>query len=403
MRGSARKEYTFPGGFAIMGIYLKCMNLEKSTGKEVRMKALTGKLMAGDRIAALVESGEITECDERLLPLFLCRTKNLEQWLAGRAIDSHRPNSRILKKMLRLKPAEDAEVAMEVNGATITDHYWFCPEGSSKAYKDIQFMYNYFDSAALRGDPDGFSREPSRTPELTNTGSYEKCWRLVDGKWWLYKAGTKQEYFSELFICRLGMSLGFSMAWYEMEDGYIRTRDFTEGKYNFEAMDGITGEEDDYNCCFTALYEISPEIAGEYLKILWLDTLCYNMDRHTKNFGVLRDRENGEILSMAPNYDNNIALISRGYVKDITRETDGLIRFFRDFVTENKVAAKMYKEMLEAGEIPIAGAERVGKAVDETEAALGQSFDEERKYLKEFIMNGQRILQNIVMDTRVFQ
>ena len=88
---------------------------------------------------------------------------------------------------------------------------------------------NYFDSLALRGDPNGFSHKPSRTPELTNTGSYEKCWRLINGEWWMYKSGSQNEYFSELFVCLLGEKLGLDMAHYEMDDGYIRTKNFTDG------------------------------------------------------------------------------------------------------------------------------------------------------------------------------
>lgn len=50
------------------------------------------------------------------------------------------------------------EVALEVNGATLTDNYWFCPLGSDKTYDDVKFLYNYFDTVALAGDPDGFRR-----------------------------------------------------------------------------------------------------------------------------------------------------------------------------------------------------------------------------------------------------
>lgn len=44
----------------------------------------------------------------------------------------------------------------------------------------------------------------------------------------------------------------------------------------------------------------------EFLDITFLDALCYNIDRHTFNFGVIR--ENGEIKSLAPNFDNNLGL-----------------------------------------------------------------------------------------------
>ena len=56
------------------------------------MQNITGTLMSEDRVIATVKNGVITDADERLLPLYLKRTGNIEGWLASRAIDSHRTN-----------------------------------------------------------------------------------------------------------------------------------------------------------------------------------------------------------------------------------------------------------------------------------------------------------------------
>ena len=118
-------------------------------------------------------------------------------------------------------------------------------------------------------------------------------------------------HFSELFISRIGEELSFDMAYYEMDDSYIRSLDFTKaGSVYFEPISSIMGENDDYTDCFRTLTTISQELAIQYLRMIWLDTICFNMHRHTENFGFLRDPNNGNIISMAPNYDNNIALIS---------------------------------------------------------------------------------------------
>ena len=351
------------------------------------MISITGELMSEDRVIATVRNGEIMDCDEALLPLYIRRTRDLESWLASRAIDSHRTNSRLLKKALRLHTADDAQIALSVNAATVTDRYWFRPDGSSARYEDIRFKENYFDSLALRGDPNGFSHKPSRTPELTNTGSFEKCWRLIDGAWWMYKSGDQQEYFSELFICKLGEKLGFDMAHYEMDDGYIRSKNFVHGTpYCFEPMSALVGENDDYSDCFDAIYSISPILAQQFLRILWLDSICYNMDRHTENFGFLRDGQTGEIVSMAPNYDNNIALIARGYPNSSSREHDGLIRFFRDFIRGNPTA----KAMLQTMELP----EISGEIIDECFAEIPIEVD--HTFVKAFILNGQSVMQEII-------
>ena len=43
------------------------------------------------------------------------------------------------------------------------------------------------------------------------------------------------------------------------------------------------------------------------------------MDRYTENSGLLRDNDSGEIIKLAPNFDNDIALISRGYPKNVKK------------------------------------------------------------------------------------
>lgn len=351
------------------------------------MISISGKLMAGDREIASIRDNEIVDCIEALLPLYLKRTKKLEGWLASRAIDAHRTNSRLLKKALRLKTSDDSETALAVNAATITDQYWIKPEGSELCWEDVRFKENFFDALALRGDPDSFSRKPSRTPELTNTGSFEKCWRLINGAWWMYKSGNELEYFSELFICRLGEKLGLDMAHYEMDGNYIRSVDFTHGaKVNFEPMSALMGENEDYSDCFDAISELSPALAEQYLRIIWLDTICFNMDRHTENFGFLRDPETGEILKMAPNYDNNIALLSRGYPNSSSRLGDGLIRFFREFLEENPMAKDTYRQL----ELPVITEEMLEscfKAVP---------FQVDVAFVKDFILNGQQFVAELI-------
>lgn len=345
---------------------------------------ITGALMLEDQAIAMVQDGIITDSREELLPIYLKRTGDVEGWLASRAIDAHRRNSRLLKKVLRIRTADDAEVALAVNGATITDRYWFQRRGEGLKYDEIRFKENYFSELALRGDPDSFSNKPSRTPELTNIGSFEKCWKLLNQEWWMYKSGNAKEYFSELFICRLGEKLGFPMAYYEMDGQYIRTRDFTQGgAESFEPMSSLMGEDDDYSACFHQLLAISSDVAKQYLQLIWMDSICFNMDRHTRNFGLLRDLKTGAILSLAPNYDNNIALIANGYPSDITRERDGLIGFLERFLQECEEARKMLREM----KLPTITEEIVTKCISEIPADVLEQVDTE--YVKHFVLNGQ--------------
>ncbi len=351
------------------------------------MLNITGSLMSENRVIATIKDGEILDYDDALLPLYLKRTKHMEGWLASRAIDAHRTNSRLLKRALRLRSADDAQTALFVNAAKNTDRYWFKPEGSSACWEDVRFKENRFDRLALCGDPAGFSYTPSRTPELTNTGSFEKCWKLIDGTWWMYKSGNENEYFSELFICKLGEKLDFPMAHYELDDGYIRSRNFTDGTdLIFEPISSLMSDNDDYSDCFNMIYALSPTLARQYLQIVWMDSVCYNMDRHTENFGFLRNVQNGEIVAMAPNYDNNIALIARGYLNSASREGDGFIRFFREFLQNTPTAKAMLLKM----ELPVITESLITECLDEI------PIEVDRTYILAFILNGQKKVNDLI-------
>ena len=307
---------------------------------------INGFLMSKDTVIVEIKDNDLNIKNETLLPLFLKNFPNIAGWLKSRAIDTHRTNSRLLKKALRLTEAEEAELVLSVNAATITDTYWLKKTDDNLTYEDIRFKNNMFDKLALYGDPDSFNNEYSRTPELTNIGSYEKCWRIIDEKWWLYKQGNELEQFSELFICEFGKALEFSMAHYEKDGKYVRSLDFTDGaSVNFELAESLTGSDEDYTRNFAEIKKLSPKAAKQYIEMIYLDTLCFNMDRHTKNYGLIRDVKNGEILGLAPNFDNNIALISRGYPKNIERQNDKLISLFIEFLENNEDARDCFLKL----------------------------------------------------------
>ena len=153
----------------------------------------------------------------------------------------------------------------------------------------------------------------------------------------LYKNENDLERFSELFIATLGNTFGFSMAEYQESGDYAKTKDFTEGRLNFEPAAAIVGEDEDYVLNYERFVALKPSLGKEYLDILFMDALCFNMDRHTKNYGVLRDRATGEVLCMAPNFDNNIALISRGYGSNPRKTSPLLIDAFLDLLKEKQL------------------------------------------------------------------
>ena len=309
------------------------------------------EIFSGEILVAVWNDNVLTVVNADLIPMYLNYNQDADRWLASRAIDHRRPNSRLLKKALRLVEKDDISSVIHVNGAKITDNYWIRELGSELTYSDVKFSDDYFSNLALKGNYDSFNRaansKRSKTPELTNVGSFEKCWKLRDGKWWMYKKASHDEMFSELFVYELGCALGMNMAVYQRGDACIKSLDFTEAaRVNFEPASTFMGDNEDYIDVVKALEKICPNAIPDYIRMIFMDTICANPDRHTNNFGLLRDTQTGELIGFAPNYDNNMALISRGYPSK-SGSKDMLISLFNELIEEYPIYRSCIPEVTE--------------------------------------------------------
>ncbi|MEA4993910.1 MAG: hypothetical protein VB060_08790 [Oscillibacter sp.] len=342
------------------------------------------EILSGDTVVA--ETGtfdRITVIDPARCPLYLKRNDDFAGWLENRAIDRHRTNSRVLKRVLRLSEKNDQATALHFNAATITDNFWVREKGSTLRYADVRFQSNLFDQVALHGSTSGFLLNPSRTPELTNTGSYEKCWKRLDGRWNMIKRESLAAIFSEVFIYHLGAALGFPMAKYRRYDrDTVQSEDFTaDGKYNLQTARALLSEDYEsdfpYNC---KLFEkLSPDMLKQYLEILFMDALCMNYDRHIDNYGILTDPKSGAIVSMAPNFDNNLALLTNDLNK--WEPVMGFLGDYRDLFSEYPA--------------PAVSMDQLSAAIESAYSAAAAEFStEELRSLRSKSEIGQFILQS---------
>lgn len=305
---------------------------------------LSGHIMCGDIPCASYVNGKLISIDENICPLLIKRTHILSMFLSSRAIDAGRTNARLLKKVLNIKETEDYLISQYSYGATITDNYWFRPLYSKLKYKDICFNNDFYSDLALNGSFNLLPKYSKHTPQLTLTGSFEKCWKKEDDVWWLYKKGNKQNIFSELFVYELSKELKIPTAIYQYSDGIIRTKNFADIN-NFEPMVSIAGNDDNYENVFNSLKPYSKAIKKQYLKLIWLDTIVYNVDRHNENCGLLRDKSTGKVISLAPNFDNNLALCGNGKNLNSLTCEDGLMKLFIKFINNNTEANKLFNEI----------------------------------------------------------
>lgn len=85
---------------------------------------LSGFVMSGDTPVARFDGCIVTPIAPNRAPLCFRNGGDLEHWLESRAVERHRTNSRILKRILRLGDTSDLSTVLRSHGATITDNYW---------------------------------------------------------------------------------------------------------------------------------------------------------------------------------------------------------------------------------------------------------------------------------------
>lgn len=308
---------------------------------------MDGYFMSGDKPIARIENGLLTATiDNARLPLYLQCCNDLDGWLRSRAADRSRGHVRLIEDISGLTAADDADFAMFVHAAKLTDNFWVKRDGERLTYAQVRFKQNTLADTALSGVKPHF--QPGKrvdalcSPEFTNTGSFEKCWRREKDGWWLYKSGSTDNHYAEMFMERIGLAFGIPMAHYELAEGgkYIRSKDITDdASVNLDHASGlIGGAYDDYELNYNIFKNISPEFAASYVDMLYLDALCFNVDRHENNYGFLRSAQTGEVLQFAPLFDHNIAMFSKDAAPFASHSTtDMLMLDFCTFIEEQEI------------------------------------------------------------------
>ena len=308
-----------------------------------REKELTGNVMFGDKVAAKLYKGEVVSVNKPIAPAFLRKSKDGKAFFASRAIDTSRANARDLLKALGIKESNEAIIPLYVNGCCLTDNYWFRPSGAVTKYEELEFGNNLYAGAAYDGGKREYQVKPSRTPELTTSGHFEKCWRFEKDAWWLYKKESEDEIFSELFVTELAHELEIRTIKYIRTDDGVKSRNFAS-KYNFEPMSGYIDNADDIEGGFKALKPYGTEVLKDYIRLRYLDAITYNLDRSLNDMGVMRNRTTGAVVGLAPNFDNNSCLTAVSPRLDIDPENDPIMTSFIKFLKSKREVRKLFKK-----------------------------------------------------------
>lgn len=237
-------------------------------------------------------------------------------WLVKRQLDTSRSNARLLLKLLGLDDQGDLKPILFNKGLCLTDHYWLKEYNSKETYSDVKLSRKHYLKQISETSLSGVLHELPKVinPEITNTGSFNKAWVYENDTWYLYKAGTKLNQYAELMTYRLGTLMGMKMTEYCYETHYVKSKLLIDSDTFLESYASFcfrfSDREYDDEICYNNIKSISQQMANEYLDILLLDGIVCNPDRHEENWGVIKDVNTGRIISLAPNFDNNLAFNS---------------------------------------------------------------------------------------------
>lgn len=311
------------------------------------------KLMHKDIFVALVDFDEITGVFTKIYDVIspehlpvgvsilngIVDRRELHAWWLGRAI----PASRLgLKEALeKLNVSTPSEILSKSFGLNLSDQYWILPEGVNLDWNDINFFENDFSEdlgnilIGLKNDSYDISY---MSPDAASDGWLRKKWKIVDGDRVLFKAGSgsyNQEPYNEVLATSIMKRLGIPCAEYSLMfiDGkpYSACKDFITNETELiPAHNILKAEKKPNNKSLYEHYIDSCKQRGifdiEHMmnKMLTLDFIIVNEDRHFNNFGLIRNAETLEYLGVAPIYDNGTSMWFNTATQNIRAGANGI-------------------------------------------------------------------------------
>ena len=273
----------------------------------------------------------------------------LNEWWTDRSIPASR--SGIREALETLDVVSTKILLVRCYGLSLSDQYWICPENSNLTWEQINFFENPFSDDmgdVLFGTPKKANGFDFSSPDNTSDGCLKKRWKILDGKRCLIKGGSnpfRQQPFNEVIAAgvmgRLDIDhIPYTVVWNE-DAPYSVCEDFvtedTELVSAWRIMqtqkkeNNISVYQHFVNCC-KALG--APDVVPSLDRMIVLDYIIANEDRHLNNFGLLRNAETLEWLGFAPVFDSGSSLGYDKVAAQIRAERDVVCKPFKKHHTE---------------------------------------------------------------------
>ena len=251
----------------------------------------------------------------------------LNDWWIERSIPTSR--SGIKEALQTLNLANTKMLLLRCYGLSLSDQYWICPKDTDISWDKINFFNNPFADDigdVLFGANKKSNAFDFSSPDNTTDGNLKKRWKVIGGKRCLVKGGSnpfRQQPFNEVIAAgimdRLEIPhIPYQVMWNQGAP-YSVCEDFVTADTELipawrimqtqKKDNNVSVYQHFLNCCEDlGIRDVVPFLD----RMIVLDYMIANEDRHFNNFGVLRNAETLEWIGMAPVYDSGSSL---GYDK----------------------------------------------------------------------------------------
>ena len=271
--------------------------------------------------------------------------KDLHFWWNERSIPLSR--SGLAEALEQLELNTPRSLLVKCFGLSLSDQYWIKPKGTNLTWKQVNFFDNDFSEdlgELLFGKQFKKGEIKLESPDSTSIGNLKKRWKIIDDKRYLIKGGSnpfRQEPINEVVASRVMDVLGIPHVTYtpmfsggypysECEDFVNKNQDFVSAQQICNAFkrNNDVSLYDHFVHCSEAL---GLKDVREYLnKMVVLDFIIANEDRHLNNFGAIRDANTLAFIGFAPIFDSGSSF--------------GFDKIPSDFFKEDLIICKPFKK-----------------------------------------------------------
>ncbi len=270
-----------------------------------------------------VHNSVITEFSPQkpeLLPKQICHASadGFTSWLRERAVDLNSVKHRYLMNEL-VGSRDKTMIALSTHMFSISDTFTCFEEGSFTPRLQLcrKEDQNTISDFILVSSDTSLRNLHISTPNASTDGSFTKTWKYEDGDWWLYKLQPSAATRIEVGISRVLQGIGWDAAEYRFVGKFlkrVKTRNFVQPGEFFEPYDSFRfhfdDPSDDDDVIYRNIKSLGTAFEEAWKRILLADAVFVNTDRHMRNFGVIRSSRTGDVLRLAPNFDNNQAYLA---------------------------------------------------------------------------------------------